>query len=92
MEVSQPPAMEAVHERLGTTPASGEDFAALADQMGAPDGEGSMPAAQGRLAVRFDELVWREAVRGFSHEPLRIAASARGEAERQPRRSAPELP
>jgi hypothetical protein len=40
MEVTQPPAMQAVHERLGTTAASANDFASLADGMGAPDGEG----------------------------------------------------
>ena len=40
LEVSPPPAMEAVHQRLGTTPASGEDFASVVDQMGAADGEG----------------------------------------------------
>jgi hypothetical protein len=34
------------------------------------------------LAVRFDEAVWREAVRGFSREPLQIATSARSAAER----------
>lgn len=40
LEVSPPPAMEAVHQRLGTTPTSSEDFASIADQMGAADGEG----------------------------------------------------
>jgi hypothetical protein len=40
MEVSPPPAMAAVHQRLGTTPASSEDFASLVDQMCPPDGEG----------------------------------------------------
>ena len=40
LEVSPPPAMEAVHQRMGTTPASGEDFAAVVDQMGPADGEG----------------------------------------------------
>lgn len=40
MEVSPPAAMEAVHQRLGTTPASSEDFAAVVDQMGSADGEG----------------------------------------------------
>ncbi len=39
------------------------------------------PAAR-RLAVRFDETVWHEAVRGFSREPLQIATSARLAAER----------
>lgn len=42
-----------------------------------------MGAAQRRLAVRFDEAVWREAVRGFSRRPLEIATSARSDAERR---------
>jgi hypothetical protein len=42
-----------------------------------------MGAAQRRLAVRFDEAVWREAVRGFSRGPLEIATSARNDAERR---------
>jgi hypothetical protein len=40
LEVTPPPAIEAVHQRLGTTPASSEDFASVADQMGSADGEG----------------------------------------------------
>ncbi len=40
MEVSSPPAMEVVHDRLRTTPASSEDFASVVDQMGPADGEG----------------------------------------------------
>jgi hypothetical protein len=40
MAVSSPPTMEAVHQRLGTTPASSEDFASVVDQMGPADGEG----------------------------------------------------
>lgn len=40
LEVSRPPAMEVVHQRLGTTPASSEDFASVVDQMGPADGEG----------------------------------------------------
>jgi hypothetical protein len=40
LEISEPPEMEAVYQRLGVTPASDEDFAALVDEMGAPDGEG----------------------------------------------------
>jgi hypothetical protein len=40
LEVSPPPAVEAVHERLGTTPATSEDFASVVDQMGSADGEG----------------------------------------------------
>jgi hypothetical protein len=39
------------------------------------------PSAR-RLAVRFDDSVWHEAVRGFSREPLQIATSARLAAER----------
>jgi hypothetical protein len=42
-----------------------------------------MGPAQPRLAVRFDEAVWREAVRGFSRRPLEIATSARADAERR---------
>lgn len=41
-----------------------------------------MASARRRLPVRFDEAVWREAVRGFSGHPLQIAASARSAAER----------
>jgi hypothetical protein len=40
LEISPPPAMEAVYQRLGVTPAGDEDFASLVDEMGAPDGEG----------------------------------------------------
>lgn len=40
LEISPPPAMAAVHDRLGTTPASSEDFASIVDQMGPADGEG----------------------------------------------------
>jgi hypothetical protein len=40
MEVSPPPAMAGVHQRLGTTPASSEDFASVVDQMGPAEGEG----------------------------------------------------
>jgi len=35
------------------------------------------------LAVRFDSLVWREAVRGFSRASLEVASSARAQAERR---------
>ena len=42
-----------------------------------------MGTPQRRLAVRFDEPVWREAVRGFSRGPLEIATSARSDAERR---------
>jgi hypothetical protein len=40
LELSPPPAMEAVYQRFGVTPASDEEFASLVDEMGAPDGEG----------------------------------------------------
>jgi hypothetical protein len=40
LEISPPPAMDLVYQRLGVTPASDEEFAALVDEMGAPDGEG----------------------------------------------------
>lgn len=42
-----------------------------------------MGTAQRRLAVRFDDAVWREAVRGFSRRPLEIATNARSDAERR---------
>jgi hypothetical protein len=42
-----------------------------------------MTSAARRLAVRFDEVVWREAMRGFSREPLQIAMSARLTAEQR---------
>jgi hypothetical protein len=42
-----------------------------------------MAAPQHRLAVRFDEAVWREAVRGFSGRALEIATSARSKTERR---------
>jgi len=42
-----------------------------------------MAAPQHRLAVRFDEAVWLEAVRGFSRQPFEIAATARSAAERR---------
>ncbi|HET6547700.1 MAG TPA: hypothetical protein VFG79_04530 [Solirubrobacter sp.] len=41
-----------------------------------------MASAARRLAVRFDETVWHEAVRGFSREPLQLARSTRLAAER----------
>jgi hypothetical protein len=41
-----------------------------------------MTSATRRLAVRFEEAVWQEAIRGFSREPLQIAMSARRIAER----------
>lgn len=42
-----------------------------------------MGTTQRRLAARFDESVWREAVRGFSHGAQAIATSARRDAERR---------
>jgi hypothetical protein len=42
-----------------------------------------MGSARRRLTVRFDEAVWREAVRGFSGRPLEIATRARSNAERR---------
>ncbi|MGI8730114.1 MAG: hypothetical protein ACR2LK_09030 [Solirubrobacteraceae bacterium] len=42
-----------------------------------------MSSAARRLAVRFDEAVWNEAVRGFSGEPLQVATSARLAAARR---------
>jgi hypothetical protein len=42
-----------------------------------------MSSAARRLAVRFDEAVWHEAVRGFSREPLQVATSARRAIERR---------
>jgi hypothetical protein len=41
-----------------------------------------MTSATRRLAVRFEEVVWQEAIRGFSREPSQIAMSARRTAER----------
>ena len=41
-----------------------------------------MTSAARRLPVRFDDVVWREATRRFSREPLQIATSARVAAER----------
>jgi len=40
LEVSSPPVIDAVHGRLGTIPASSEDFASLVDGMGSADREG----------------------------------------------------
>jgi hypothetical protein len=40
-------------------------------------------ATRRRLAVRFDEQVWSEAIRGFSGRPLQIASSARARLERE---------
>lgn len=40
LEVSAPPPVAAVHERLGTRPADPDELRSLAEQMGLPDGEG----------------------------------------------------
>ena len=40
LEVSAPVTMAAVHERLGTNPASAEEFASLVGEMSPADGEG----------------------------------------------------
>ncbi len=40
LNVSAPPAMDAVHTRLGTRPAGAEELQSLADHMAAADGEG----------------------------------------------------
>ncbi len=40
LEVSPPLPIDDIHARLGTTPASNEDFASVLDEMGPPDGEG----------------------------------------------------
>ena len=40
LEITTPEPWDAVHARLGTTPASGEDFSTLIDELGSPDGEG----------------------------------------------------
>jgi hypothetical protein len=42
-----------------------------------------MASAARRLPVRFDEIVWHEAVRGFSGESLQVPTSARLAAERR---------
>lgn len=42
-----------------------------------------MSSSARRLAVRFDEAVWNDAVRVFSREPLQTATSARLLAERR---------
>lgn len=41
-----------------------------------------MAAGERRLPVRFDEAIWRQAVRGFSGDPLQIATAARTTIER----------
>jgi len=40
LELSPPPSIDEVHQRLATRPASAEDFAGLVDEMGTADGEG----------------------------------------------------
>jgi hypothetical protein len=40
LELSPPPAMDGVYQRLGVAPATDEEFASLADEMGSPDREG----------------------------------------------------
>ena len=40
LTVSEPPSIEAAHERLGTEPASSDEFDVLAGEMGPPDREG----------------------------------------------------
>jgi len=40
LEITTPEPWGAVHERLGTTPASGEDFSELVSELNSPDGEG----------------------------------------------------
>jgi len=40
LEISPPPAIDGVYQRLGVAPATDEEFASLANEMGAPDGEG----------------------------------------------------
>ena len=84
LEISPPPAMEGLYyQRLGLTPASDEDFALLVERDGRRQtAKAEWPRPLRRLEVRFDEAVWREAIRGFSREPLQIATSARLAAER----------
>ena len=40
LAITTPEPWHGVHSRLGTTPASGEDFSALMGELGSPDGEG----------------------------------------------------
>lgn len=40
LAVSKPPDLMQMHERMGAEPVSGEEFDALAEEMGPPDGEG----------------------------------------------------
>ncbi|MEJ7798212.1 MAG: hypothetical protein WKF42_06905 [Solirubrobacteraceae bacterium] len=40
LEISAPPAINDVHNRLGTQPVEPDEFASLTDRLGAADGEG----------------------------------------------------
>jgi hypothetical protein len=40
LEITTPEPWDAVHSRLRTTPASGEDFSSLTGELGQADGEG----------------------------------------------------
>jgi hypothetical protein len=40
LELSPPPAMNGVYQRLSVAPATDEEFAPLVAEMGSPDGEG----------------------------------------------------
>jgi len=40
LEITTPEPWDGVHTRLGTTPASGEDFSELVSELGSPDDEG----------------------------------------------------
>lgn len=40
LELSAPPSMDGVYQRLGMAPATEREFASLLDEMGSPDGEG----------------------------------------------------
>lgn len=40
LAVSEPPSLDAAHQRMGTRPAKAEELDALAERMGPPDGEG----------------------------------------------------
>jgi hypothetical protein len=39
LELSPPPAMDGVYQRLGVAPATDEEFASLVNEMGSPDHE-----------------------------------------------------
>jgi hypothetical protein len=40
LELSPPPAMDGVYQRLGVAPATDEEFSSLVDEKGLPNGEG----------------------------------------------------